>query len=178
MSPVNQPQYEVPLDRTANAPISEGVHVFTVKDAEETESSKGNPMWVFTLACNTPGEEGKDVRLYLTLTQNTRWKLELFLDAMRAPATGSVTADKFVGRQMRAQITHEDYEGRPQARVGEMYPLSQAGTAPKSQGVVINKTPAAQPTTAATPVKKTAASARKAGGLPKDVNTNTEEIPV
>lgn len=179
MCPVTQPQYEVPLDRTANAPISEGVHVFTVKDAEETESSKGNPMWVFTLACQTPGEEGKDVRLYLTLTQNTRWKLELFLDAMRAPATGSVTADKFVGRQMRCQITHEDYEGRPQARVGEMYPISQAGAAsPKPQGVVINKSPAAAATTSATPVKKTAAPAKKAaGGLPKDVDTSTPEIP-
>jgi hypothetical protein len=172
---MNQPQYEVPLDRTANVPISEGVHVFTVKDAEETESSKGNPMWVFTLACQTPTEEGKEARLYLTLTQNTRWKLELFLDAMRAPATGSVTADKFVGRQMRAQITHEDFEGRPQARVGEMYPLSQVGAAPKPQGVVINKTSAAAVPASPTVTKKVVA--KKASALPTDAVPTEKEIP-
>jgi hypothetical protein len=90
---------------------------------------------------------------------------------MRAPATGSVTADKFVGRQMRAQITHEDYEGRPQARVGEMYPLTQVGgpTKPSPAAVVINKTPAAT-----TPVTKKVVA--KKAGLPKDA-TEEKDIP-
>jgi hypothetical protein len=159
-------QYQVPLERTANTPISEGVHLFTIKDFEEGESSNGNPMWTFTLACNTPTEEGKEVRMYLVLTPNARWKLENFLDAMRAPANGTVTADKFVGRQMRAQITHEMYEGRAQARVGEMFPVTQAAS------------PVAKPAAPvpANVVKKTVPPAKKPAGLPADAKPE-DEIP-
>lgn len=147
MSPNNAPvQYQIELERTANQPVSEGIHLFTIKSGEESESQAGNPMWVFTLACNTPGEEGKEVRFFAVLSQSARWKFELFLDAMNAPKTGSATITQFIGRQLRAQITHEDYEGRPQARIGEMFP--------------VNSAPAARPAAASNPaVKKVTAGA-------------------
>lgn len=177
-------QYQVNLERTANAPVSEGIHIFTVIEAEETTSSSQNPMWVFTLACQTPTEAGKEVRLFLPLTQNMRWKLELFLDAMRAPGSGTVTADRFVGRQMRASIKHEDYQGRPQAQINEMFALSQAPAgAPAARSATSGKpapgtTPAAPAAPAVSaPVKKTT----KKVGLPADVtpaaDKSNDDIP-
>ena len=121
----NQSQaYVLDLERRANTPLPEGIHQFVVKNIEEGESSNQNPMWTVTLACETPGEEGKEVRMFLVLTDSARWKLEGFLDAVRAPATGKATASQFIGRRLRAQISHEDYNGRAQARVGEMFPIT------------------------------------------------------
>lgn len=126
--------YQVPLERTANDPVPEGVHLFTVASFDEGEGAKG-PYWKFILACNTPGQEGKQVFHIVSLAPTARWRLELFLDAMSAPKTGSVTADKFVGRQMRAQVKHEDYEGRPQARIGEMYAVNAVAKTPAPKPV-------------------------------------------
>lgn len=129
----NQPQvYVLDLERRANTPIPEGIHQFVVKNIEEGESSNQNPMWTVTLACETPGEEGKEVRMFLVLTDSARWKLEGFLDAVRAPATGKATASQFIGRRLRAQITHEDYNGRAQARVGEMFPITPITSTPSA----------------------------------------------
>lgn len=172
-------QFAIPLERTANVPITEGVHPFVVKEVEESESQNNNPMLVVTLACETPGEEGKEVRMFLVLTQNARWKLEAFLDAIKAPASGSAVASQFIGRRLRANITHKDYEGRMQAQVGEMFPMSVASSAPKpvvaSGGKVATKAPVA------TAVGKTQAKAAKPtapqppAGLPKDAPEG--EIP-
>jgi hypothetical protein len=157
----NEPQYEVDLERIANVPVAEGVHIFVVKDIEEGMSKNDNPMWTVVLACETPGETGKEVRMFLVLTQNARWKFELFLDAMNAPKSGSAVAKQFIGRKMRAQIVHEDYEGRPQPRIGEMYPV---GIAPKATTPPATNPAVKKVTTAAkTPVK-----AKPATALPTD----------
>ena len=158
-------QFQVDLERTANQPVSEGIHLFTIKSGEEATSSSGNPMWVFTLACNTAGEEGKEVRYFAVLSQSARWKFELFLDAMNAPKTGSAVMSQFIGRQLRAQITHEDYEGHAQARVGEMFPVNSkpVATAPASANTAVKKV------TAVAPAKPVAAVAKKnSKGLPED----------
>jgi|SRR3989304_536184 len=122
-------QFQITLDRTANAPCSEGVHVMSIKEGEEAEGPKG-PYWKFLLAPQTPGEEGKDIFFIVSLSTQARWRLELFLDAIGAPSTGTATIKNFIGRKFRAQIKHEDYEGRPQARVGEMYPLTVSNPPP------------------------------------------------
>lgn len=175
--------YEIPLERTASTPVSEGIHVFGVSNIEEGESSSGNPMWTVRCACKDPGEEGKEATLYLVLTEAARWKFELFLDAVKAPATGTATADKFIGRQFRAQITHEDYQGRLQPRIGEMWPITAAppATAPKAAVVVKNKPDAAATktpakTSAPVAVKKVAAK-QPTGSLPADAAGSEDEIP-
>lgn len=165
-------QFEVPLDRIANVPVTEGVHLFTVSRGEESVSKNNNPMWTFYLACNTPGEEGKEVPLFLVLTPSARWKLELFLDAMNAPKTGSVTIDKFIGRKMRAQIVHEKYEGKDQARIGEMYPVS---AAPKSSQAPVAKNPAVKNVSASTQEETTSAK-KPVTAIPADA-VGSDDIP-
>lgn len=131
MSP-NDSMYEVPLDRVANQPVSEGIHGFQVKDIEEGESSKQNPMWTVRLVCLDEGnDEGKEATMWLVLTDSARWKLEKFFDAVGAPETGTVTHRQFIGRKFKGQVTHETRDGRTNANIGEMFPFTSSPT-PKS----------------------------------------------
>ena len=160
----DQDQFSVSLDRTANSPVSEGVHPFTIMSGEEGEGKAG-PYWKFILACQTPAEAGKQVFHICSLSSQSRWRLELFLDAVGAPKTGNATISQFVGRSLRAQIVHEDYEGRPQARVGEMWPMT---TAPKPVTAPVQPTRDASKPVPAN-VKKVTVPTKKSPGLPADV---------
>lgn len=144
---MSDPIYQVPLDRVANEPISMGIHEMVISDVSEGEGDKG-AYWSFTVASTTPGEEGKTARLFLSLSPQSRWRMEIFLDAVGAPKKGMITADKFIGKRFRAKITHEDYEGRPQARINDMMPVGSTSTASSSS------VPATPPV-----VKRVAASA-------------------
>lgn len=150
-------QYQINLDRTANVPITEGIHLFSVADITEGESKAGNPMWTVKLACQDPAEAGKQVSLFLVLTDAARWKFEAFLDAVMAPKAGTATASQFIGRSLRAQITHEDYEGKPQARIGEMWPVT---TKPASPA------PAVKPVVTKTSTASVAKATVKPGAKP------------
>ena len=133
--------FQISLDRTANAPVTEGIHSFKISSGEEAEGPKG-PYWKFTLTCLSTGEEGKSVFFIVSLSPQARWRLEIFLDAIGAPPTGTATINQFVGRQFRAQVTHEMYEGRAQARIGEMFSMSSKKAAPKpAPEVVVKSTP-------------------------------------
>ena len=169
-------QYQINLDRTANVPITEGIHQFSVAEIAEGESKAGNPMWTVKLACLDEAEAGKQVSLFLVLTDAARWKFEAFLDAVLAPKAGSATASQFVGRKLRAQITHEDYEGKPQARIGEMWPMTTrpATPAPAVKPVVTKTSSAPTATAKVTPAVKTTAPTKRP--LPKDV-AGDEPIP-
>jgi hypothetical protein len=120
--------YQVPLDRVGNDPITEGVHPFTIVGFNEGEGNAG-PYWKFDCRCDTPSENQKMAKpLFLSLSPQSRWKFEIFLDAVGAPPKGMATADKFVGRRFRGKVEHETYEGRVQAAIKETFPLAVATT--------------------------------------------------
>lgn len=161
---MSEPTYQVDLVRTADQPITEGVHPFTIVGFNEAEGDKG-PYWAFTMRCDTPSEDGKTLMHYVSLTPQARWRLEIFLDAVKAPASGSATADKFVGRRLRGNVKHEPYNGRLQAKIQEMYPLSQEPSAP-----------AAGKKTASVVAKKVTATVTQPE-LPTDVTQDDGPIP-
>lgn len=154
----NEEQYEVNLERTANQPVSEGVHSFKIVDGEEGEGPKG-AYWKFTCVCETEGETDKTVRMFASLSPAARWRFEIFLDAVGAPTSGKITMSKFFGKRFRAQITHEDYNGRPQANIGEMYPATTPSAVPQpsavASGVTRRVVNAAPPPAAAKPTPVT-----------------------
>ncbi len=125
--------YQIDLDRVANSPVTEGIHTFEIIGGEEGEGAKG-AYWRFTLACKTPGEENKSASFIVSLSPQSRWRLELFLDAVRAPKKGTATIDKFIGRTFRAKVVHEEFEGRVQARLTDLFPA--ISEAPKTTQVV------------------------------------------
>lgn len=135
--------YQIELDRTANTPVTEGIHSFEIVSGEEAEGPKG-PYWRFTLTCLTPAEEGKNVSFIVSLSPQARWRLEIFLDAVRAPSTGTATIDKFINRKLRAKVVHEDFEGRTQARLTELFPAV-AGSSPASVKPVVKAVKVEEP---------------------------------
>jgi hypothetical protein len=174
---MEQPMYEISLDRVANQPVSEGIHLFQVRAIEEGESSNHNPMWTVRLTCLDEGpDQGKETTMWLVLTESARWKLEKFFDAVKAPTTGTVDYTKFIGRSFKGQVTHENRDGRINANIGEMFPASSAPAAPKAASAPVVKA-TATPTvnrTAGGPVKTTVPApvpaTKKIGskGLPVD----------
>lgn len=183
--------YEVSLDRVANQPVSEGLHGFTVADIEETESANShNPMWVVTLACLTEAEAGKEARMYLVLTDAARWKFEQFLDAVGAPSTGTAKAHQFVGRRLKAQVTHRTYEGRLQANIEQMFAFTSSKVTTSTPAATVRavaatptvtKTPGAQPvakaTVKATPAAPAPAVRKKVAALPADAVDPDDAFP-
>jgi hypothetical protein len=121
--------YQINLDRTANQPVAEGMHTFRVVGVEEGEGAKG-PFWKMICAPATAGEEGKTIFLFLSLSPQSRWKLESFLDAVKAPASGSAIVAQFLNREFRGKVTHEPYEGRMQAKITEFFPMTAPAAAP------------------------------------------------
>lgn len=114
---------QINLERIANAPITEGIHAFKITSGEEGEGAKGT-YWKFTATCLTPGEEGKSAFLFVSLSPQARWRLESFLDAVGAPTTGTATMQNFIGRQFRSKVQHEMYEGKRQARLADLFPMT------------------------------------------------------
>lgn len=153
--------FQIDLSRTANTPVTEGIHPFKIVSGEEAEGPKG-PYWKFNCTCLTPGEEGKNVFTIVSLSPQARWRLEIFLDAVAAPSSGAATIDKFVGRQFRAKVTHEMYEGRTQARLADMFPMTSGKVAPASPAVTIKRA-------AVSPVETTE--------MPEDVVDDDEPAP-
>ena len=170
------PMYTLPLDRVANQPPAEGIHPFIITEITEGESSNQNPMWTVRLQCLSEGPDaGKEVTLWLVLTDNMRWKVEKFLDAVGAPETGDATYNQFIGRKFKAQINHRKQDGRVLADVGEMFPMS---SAPKSS----SPTPPARAAGGPKAAQRTGAgpatahvAKTKSAGLPPDATGN--DIP-
>lgn len=127
---------EIDLERTANEPISEGLHTLKILAGEEGEGEKG-PYWNFTVGCTDEGEHNKTTRMFVSLSTQARWRLEIFLDAIGAPRKGKATIEKFIGREFKGRITHELYEGRTQARVGEMFAINRGATIAKPDTPVV-----------------------------------------
>ena len=130
--------YQIDLDRTASTPVTEGIHTFEIVSGEEGEGAKG-AYWRFNLRCLSPGEDGKTAQLIISLSPQARWRLEIFLDAIRAPEAGKATIENFFKRKLRAKVTHELYEGREQARLTDLFPAvpTAAATKVKAAPVVV-----------------------------------------
>lgn len=128
---------EINLERTANEPISEGIHTLKIVAGEEGEGQAG-PYWNFTVTCTDEGEADKTTRMFVSLSPQARWRLEIFLDAIGAPRKGKATIEKFIGRMFKGKITHELYEGRTQAKVGDMFSLAHGAPKATAAPVVVS----------------------------------------
>lgn len=120
----------VDLGRTPRELVSMGLHVIRVTTAELRTSQKGNPTVNFR--CQILGEKdpdkGKSLFMNFTMVPQSRWVFEKFLDAVKAPSSGKVDIQQFVGCRLRVQVTHEDREmsdgtSKTQERIIDWIPL-------------------------------------------------------
>lgn len=98
----------IDYDRSSG-PMSPGIYTFLIENVEEKQGNAG-PYLTLHLRCADQGREhGKIVWHNLSLTPQSRWKMDEFLDALGAPATGQGTGRKFMGKYVRAQIYNEKF---------------------------------------------------------------------
>ena len=110
--------------------VSEGIHNFRCTKAEVASNKAGDGQnLVLSLACQTPGETGRTLRTWISLKEPARWKLTEVLLAFGAePKTVKgkpvvkMTQDLFIGKTVRAQVVHEDWNGEERASIDRILP--------------------------------------------------------
>jgi len=127
--------YQLDLGRTAQELPAIGLHAVRIMNAEEKDSSTGNPMIAIraTIIGERDPDAGKTVFMNFMLLPQSRWVLDKFLDAVHAPASGKISVGKFVGCRLRLLLNHEDREmpdgsKRKQTRVTDYIAIPEAKT--------------------------------------------------
>lgn len=117
----------IDLKRSSGLP-SLGTHLFKiVRFSEETGAS--GPYWRFVIQTQDGEDKGKEMLLQLSLSPQARWKVDEFLDAMKAAKTGKADGEDFVGKMLIGEVIHDKYENRNVAALATMMPYD--GKAPK-----------------------------------------------
>lgn len=110
------------LDRTTGL-VSLGTHTFKVDRIREEVGPSGHPYLGLSCVCTDEGpDRGKEAFLVLSLSPQARFKLDEFLDAIKAPKTGTMDSDSFKGKFFRAEVVHEEYEGNVRVGFRKMIP--------------------------------------------------------
>jgi hypothetical protein len=121
----------VDLDRISG-PITEGLHKFRIVGIEQREGQAA-PYFSVQMECVDKGnDEGKLVWDNVSLSPAARWKMEQFLDAMGAPATGEVFFEDYEGEYVQASVIHDLYDGKLQAKVDRLLPFDSDADMPAS----------------------------------------------
>jgi hypothetical protein len=110
------PEYEVGVQEV----LPEDDYDFTVDDAGEKESSKGNPMIELQLVIN---HDGSSVRVFdnLVFTRNAYWKIDQFRlctgDKLVEGQKVNFEAEDCIDRKGRCHLIVDTYEGRSRNKV-------------------------------------------------------------
>jgi len=152
---------QIPLQR--DSILSAGVHSFVIKEVKEAVGKEsGIPYLKVQYICIDAGPEAKkSVYGNLSLSPQSRWIVDQFLDAIGFPITGSVNSDDFVGKKLRARVIHTEFNGKVKAEVNTFIP---AGSNVAEHSPEADKKPAQQ----SAPAKKV--------GLPSDFFQETKEV--
>ena len=92
---------EVNLTRNTGLP-SLGTHLFKIIRFSEHAGTEF-PYWRYICQIQDQGpDKGKEVMLQLSLSPSARWKMDEFLDAVKAPGQGKANGESYVGKMFRA----------------------------------------------------------------------------
>lgn len=99
------------VDRSGNMgpTLPKGVYDGVIEKFEETKSKTKSDMWVVTIKITEPGWDTSRVRDRITLTENTQWKVDQFLQAVgfdtEAEEEGTFDPQKdVVGKPVRVRV--------------------------------------------------------------------------
>jgi hypothetical protein len=152
---------QIPLER--DSILSAGVHSFVIKEVKEAVGKEsGSPYLKIQYICIDAGPEAKkSVYGNLSLTPQSRWIVDQFLDAVGFPSTGTIDTASFVGKKLRARVVHTEFNGKTKAELSIFIP---AGSNVAEHSPEADKKPAQQ----SAPAKKV--------GLPSDFFEETKEV--
>lgn len=120
------PGSEFDLDRSSGL-AAEGIHLMLIENVEERQGPKGKYI-VLVLRIQGGDDDGKMLWYNVSLLPQARWKLDEALDAVGAPPTGKATGMLFMGKYVRGQVVHREWEGQLRDGVSTLMP---AGDVPK-----------------------------------------------
>ena len=102
--------------------MAEGIHYFRLTAVEEKDGPKAT-YFEYTCTCEERSDDnGKDLPLRLSLSAAARWKLDEFLDAVGAAASGTGQPEQFLGLVVRGSVAHSEYENRLKAEIVQVLP--------------------------------------------------------
>lgn len=112
-------------------PLEEGTYLLTIAEAEEKQSSTGNPMISITYdvvstadGIEVPGQR----KLWdnYSLVEKALFKVKELLEALGYDTDQLVEMDvtDLVGQQVMAKVIQETYNGEIRNRVKKVYPLN------------------------------------------------------
>jgi hypothetical protein len=105
--------------------VPPGVYAAKCIDFFEDESKAGNPMWVLDFAITAGAHEGKELRLWLALTDNAMWKLNDVMAGMMiekgADMTYNADVDTIMAMKLRIVVEDNDYKGQTKSAVEGVY---------------------------------------------------------
>lgn len=104
-----------------------GVYKAKCVDIAKKRSKADKPMWVFDFAITTPGEQdGKEFKVFCSLSPSAIWKLEQTLSAMGIGVGGGpikfIRAD-VVNKTCQVEIEDQEYEGKKRSGIAKCIPL-------------------------------------------------------
>ena len=108
--------------------LSQGVHPARCVKSEikDKKSGEGENL-VLTFESMKGGEKGRQVRSYLPLDDNMRWKLSEAFLALGNERGAGIAQENFDGKKCRLVIEHEDYQGEPRAQIKKFLPMAEEG---------------------------------------------------
>lgn len=127
----------VETDNTAGIP-SKGIHRAKCVKAEQREvkngPNQGAPMIYLQFEILTAGDKGKRVNHNITILPQTAWKYSREFAAFGIDISKKktpVTEKSFEGKTVRVQISEDEYQGEPRARVDRILPDGKSAPATK-----------------------------------------------
>lgn len=117
--------------------LPEGSYLADIVKVEHKESSKGNPMLVFTII---PVEHPTAVYpYYAVLADNQLWKLRaLLVAAGKEVPRRKVTVDpeSLIGRQIMIYLEDDEWEGREKSVITEIFKPEDPNASPVGEGEI------------------------------------------
>lgn len=113
-------------------PLSAGTHLLIIDDIDVDEGPSGYPFLRVTYKALEGPEAGKEVQDIVSLSPQARFRVDAWLDALLMPKEGKAKPATFIGKTLRAEITHEEYDGRERARPKRYLPDMRHAPAPSA----------------------------------------------
>ena len=123
------------LDQVDDTPFycPPGTYTASCSDCKQSTSKEGNPMLVFKLTVETPGEaKGKDVTIFAAMTPAAMWKVKETLAALGYDVATKNLAFKpqsAIGRKCQIVVEDSEYNGQKRSNVKSAKPLPAAKAA-------------------------------------------------
>ena len=128
----------IPLDRVGL--LEDGIYKLRVKETEDRTSAAGNPY--VNLTCEVLDNNGRPTETTLwntlTMTPKAKFMVSKFLDAIQAPAEGSISSRSLRGKTFWAKVGRQTYEGKTKNVIDDYLTPEQAKKDPDTIQNVFN----------------------------------------